>query len=256
VAFAVETHGLTRRFGDFVAVDNLDLAVEEGEVFGFLGSNGAGKTTAIRMLCGLVEPTSGSARVLDVDVVRDPEAVKPRIGYMTQRFSLYNDLTVAQNLRFFGGIYGLRRAAFQERETWAVRMSGLEGRENALAGDLPGGMRQSLALAAAILHRPRVVFLDEPTAGVDPISRREFWRVIDRMAEEGVTVFVTTHYMDEAEHCHRLALMHAGRLVALGTVHELKEALAADLRARGEGAKDSVQLTLEDVFIHRIEEAG
>ena len=251
--FAVETRGLTRRYGTFVAVDHLDLAVAEGEVFGFLGSNGAGKTTAIRMLCGLVEPSGGSARVLDVDVVRNPEAVKPRIGYMTQRFSLYNDLTVLQNLRFFGGIYGLKSAAFEEREAWAIGMAGLRGRESALAGDLPGGMRQSLALCAAILHRPRVVFLDEPTAGVDPISRREFWRVIDQMAVEGVTVFVTTHYMDEAEHCHRLALMHAGRLIALGTVHELKEQLAAELRARGEDGRESAQLSLEDVFIHRIE---
>jgi ABC-2 type transport system ATP-binding protein len=226
VACAVETRNLTKRFGRFTAVSDLSLRIEEGEVFGLLGSNGAGKSTAIRMLCGLLTPTSGSASVLGIDVALDPEEVKRRIGYMTQRFSLYEDLTVRQNLRFFGGVYGLGRAALAEREAWAVRMAGLEGKENLLTGSLPGGWKQRLALACAVLHRPKVVFLDEPTGGVDPISRRRFWCLIDAMADEGVTLIVTTHYLDEAEHCKRIALMHAGRLIALGTPRELKEVFA------------------------------
>ncbi len=226
MAAAIEVRALTKRFGAFTAVETLDLSVEEGEVFGLLGSNGAGKSTTIRMLCGLLTPTSGSARVLGFDAAREPEALKRRIGYMTQRFSLYADLTVRQNLRFFGGVYGLHGAALREREGWAVSTAGLEGKEELLAGDLPGGWKQRLALACAILHRPRVVFLDEPTGGVDPISRRRFWGLIDSMAAEGITVIVTTHALDEAEHCGRIALMHAGRLVALGTVQELKEVFA------------------------------
>jgi ABC-2 type transport system ATP-binding protein len=224
--FAVETVDLTKRFGEFVAVDRLTVSVEEGEVFGFLGSNGAGKSTAIRMLCGLLAPSSGSARVLGVDVARDPERVKRNIGYMSQRFSLYGDLTVRQNLRFFGGVYGLSGRVLSEREGWAIGMADLAGKEDRLTGDLPGGWKQRLALACAVLHRPRVLFLDEPTGGVDPISRRRFWQLIDEMAGEGITVFVTTHYLDEAEHCHRLAMMHAARLVALGTVNGLKEVFA------------------------------
>jgi ABC-2 type transport system ATP-binding protein len=177
-------------------------------------------------MCGLLRPTSGEARVLDVDVVADPEAVKRRIGYMSQRFSLYDDLSVIQNLRFYGGVYGLRGAARREREAWALEMSDLRGKENLVTGSLPGGWKQRLALACAVLHRPEVLFLDEPTSGVDPLSRRRFWRLIKEMAAEGVTVFVTTHYLDEAEQCDRLALMHAGRLVALGTVGELKTVFA------------------------------
>jgi len=223
---AVEIVGLTKRFGVFVAVDGISLDVGAGEIFGFLGANGAGKSTTIRMLCGLLRPTAGTARVLGVDVARDPEGVKRSIGYMSQRFSLYDDLTVGQNLRFFGGVYGLRGALAREREAWAIEMAGLEGKEGRLTGELPGGWKQRLALACAVLHRPRVVFLDEPTSGVDPISRRRFWRLIDGMSAEGVTVFVTTHYLDEAEYCHRLALIHAGKLVALGTVSDLKGAFA------------------------------
>ena len=223
MAPAVEVSRLGKRFGDFKAVDDVSFTVGEGEVFGFLGSNGAGKSTTIRVLCGLLAPTSGSARVLGVDVARDPEGVKRRIGYMSQRFSLYEDLTVRANLRFFGGVYGLRGGGLAEREAWAVSMSGLEGKEDVLTGELAGGWKQRLALACAVLHQPHVVFLDEPTSGVDPVSRRRFWRLIDEMSAQGVTVFVTTHYLDEAEHCHRLALMHGGRLVALGTVGELKE---------------------------------
>jgi ABC-2 type transport system ATP-binding protein len=223
---AVELRDLSKHFGLFKAVDRVSLTVNEGEIFGFLGANGAGKSTTIRMLCGLLKPTSGTGLVLGTDVARDPEAVKRKIGYMSQRFSLYDDLTVAQNLRFFGGVYGLRGGAAREREGWALRMAGLERKEDRLTGQLPGGWKQRLALACAVLHEPRVVFLDEPTSGVDPISRRLFWRLIDEMSAAGVTVFVTTHYLDEAEYCHRLALIHAGRLVALGTVSELKSVFA------------------------------
>jgi ABC-2 type transport system ATP-binding protein len=225
---ALEVRELSKRFGAFTAVDRVSLTVNEGEIFGFLGANGAGKSTTIRMLCGLLRPSAGEALVLGIDVGRDPEGVKRRIGYMSQRFSLYDDLTVAQNLRFFGGVYGLHGAAAREREAWAVRMAGLEGKEHRLTGELPGGWKQRLALACAVMHRPRVVFLDEPTSGVDPISRRRFWRLIDEMAAGGVTVFVTTHYLDEAEYCGRLALIHAGRLVALGSVSELKQVFAGD----------------------------
>jgi ABC-2 type transport system ATP-binding protein len=223
---AIELHEISKHFGDFKAVDRVSFSVEEGEIFGFLGANGAGKSTTIRMLCGLLSPTSGTGRVLGIDVARDPEGVKRRIGYMSQRFSLYDDLTVAQNVRFFGGVYGLRGARARNRTDWALHMSGLEGKENRLTGELPGGWKQRLALACSVLHEPRVVFLDEPTSGVDPISRRRFWRLIDDMATEGVTVFVTTHYLDEAEYCQRLALIHAGRLVADGTVPALKEVFA------------------------------
>ncbi len=226
MAPAVETQDLRKHFGTFKAVDGITLRVEEGEIFGFLGANGAGKSTTIRMLCGLLAPTSGVARVLGIDVARKPEEVKQRIGYMSQRFSLYEDLTVSQNLRFFGGVYGLSGDLQQERERWAVAEAGLSGSEARTTRELAGGWRQRLALACAVLHRPRIVFLDEPTSGVDPLSRRRFWDWIEAMSQEGVTVFVTTHYLDEAEHCHRLALIHAGRLAALGTVSELKQVFA------------------------------
>ncbi len=220
---AIEVNDLTRKFGAFTAVDHVSFAVEEGEIFGFLGANGAGKSTTIRMLCGLLRPTSGTARVGGVDVGRDPEAVKRRIGYMSQRFSLYEPLTVNQNITFFGGIYGLDRATLDERRAFVLEMAGLKGRENTLTRDLAGGWRQRLALGCAILHRPPIVFLDEPTGGVDPLSRRQFWDLIGNLSREGVTVLVTTHYLDEAEHCHRIAIIHAGRLAALGSATALKE---------------------------------
>jgi ABC-2 type transport system ATP-binding protein len=223
VPAAVETHHLTRRFGAFVAVDDLTLSVQPGEVFGFLGSNGAGKTTAIRMLCGLLAPTGGTAHVLGFDVATAADDIKRRIGYMSQRFSLYDDLSVAENLRFFGGAYGLAGADLRERVAWALKLAELEGIERRTTRDLPGGWKQRLALACALLHRPRVVFLDEPTSGVDPLARRTFWDRIDDLASEGVTVFVTTHYLDEAEHCTRLALMHGGKLIALGAIPELRQ---------------------------------
>jgi ABC-2 type transport system ATP-binding protein len=219
---AIVASNLVRKFGDFVAVDHVSFEVGQGEIFGLLGSNGAGKSTTIRMLCGLLAPTSGQATVSGVDVERDPEGVKRRIGYMSQRFSLYEALTVDQNIRFFGGVYGLDRARFDVRRDFVLQMAALQGRENALTSSLAGGWRQRLALGCAILHEPRIVFLDEPTGGVDPLSRREFWTLIDRLSADGVTVLVTTHYLDEAEHCHRIAIMHAGRVAALGSARELK----------------------------------
>jgi ABC-2 type transport system ATP-binding protein len=223
---ALEAIHLVKRFGDFVAVDDVSFDVREGEVFGLLGSNGAGKSTVIRLFCALLKPTSGTGRVLGIDVAKDPEGVRRRIGYMTQRFSLYDELTVRQNLNFFSGVYGLRGREKAERLAWAVDIAGLAGKEDLVTRSLPGGWKQRLALACAVLHRPRLVFLDEPTGGVDPISRRRFWGLIDNMAGEGVTLIVTTHYLDEAERCDRIALMDAGRLVALGSVAELKEVFA------------------------------
>jgi ABC-2 type transport system ATP-binding protein len=222
----IEVRRLTRRFGEFVAVNDLSFDVRQGEIFGFLGSNGAGKSTTIRMLCGLLRPSSGSASVGGVDVSRDPEGVKQRIGYMSQRFSLYEKLTVDQNIAFFAGIYGLPRERFAARRAAVLEMAGLKGRETALTGSLSGGWKQRLGLGCAILHEPPIVFLDEPTGGVDPLSRRSFWRLIDELARNGTTVLVTTHYLDEAEHCHRIAIIHAGRLAALGTVAELKAVFA------------------------------
>jgi ABC-2 type transport system ATP-binding protein len=219
---AIEVEHLSRRFGAFTAVDDLSFTVARGEIFGFLGSNGAGKSTTIRMLCGLLRPSSGAARVDGIDVAADPEGVKARIGYMSQRFSLYELLTVDQNIRFFGGIYGLDGARFARRREFVLAMAGLRGRETTLARDLSGGWRQRLALGCAILHEPPIIFLDEPTGGVDPLSRRQFWRLIDQLSGEGVTVLVTTHYLDEAERCHRVALIHAGRLAVIGTTREVK----------------------------------
>jgi ABC-2 type transport system ATP-binding protein len=223
---AVETVGLSKTFGAFRAVEDVSFTVRHGEVFGLLGSNGAGKSTVIRMLTGLLRPTGGRGLVLGTDVAKRPEEVRRRIGYMTQRFSLYDDLTVVQNLRFYGGIYGLSGAALAQRVDWALGVAGLAGKERLLTRSLPGGWKQRLALASAVLHDPQVVFLDEPTGGVDPVSRRQFWDLIDEMAQRGVTIIVTTHYLDEAEHCGRIALMRAGRLVALGTVNELKQVFA------------------------------
>ncbi|MBI4265860.1 MAG: ABC transporter ATP-binding protein [Acidobacteria bacterium] len=224
---AIDVRHLTRRFGAFTAVDDLTFDVRQGEIFGFLGSNGAGKSTTIRMLCGLLRPTSGSARVGGIDVGTDPEGVKRRIGYMSQRFSLYEKLTVDQNIAFFGGVYGLAGDRLAARRAFALEMAGLRGREATLTGALSAGWRQRLALGCAILHEPPIVFLDEPTGGVDPLSRRRFWRLIDELARAGTTVLVTTHYLDEAENCHRIAIIQAGKLAAIGT--------AADLKARFEG---------------------
>ena len=224
---AIEVRGLTRRFGQFVAVDNVSFDVQRGEIFGFLGSNGAGKSTTIRMLCGLLRPTSGTATVGGIDVGRDPEAVKRNIGYMSQRFSLYEKLTVDQNITFFSGVYGLTADRAASRREFVLDMTGLRGRERSLTGTLSAGWRQRLALGCAVLHEPPIVFLDEPTGGVDPVSRRRFWRLIRDMAQAGVAILVTTHYLDEAEHCDRVAIIDAGRIAALGTVAELKEVFAS-----------------------------
>jgi ABC-2 type transport system ATP-binding protein len=221
-ANSVVVEKLVKRFGSFVAVDEISLSVRKGEVFGFLGPNGAGKSTTIRMLCGLLKPTAGRAEVAGFDVARKPESVRQNIGYMSQKFSLYNDLKVIENLRLFAGLYSVPSGLLKERIEWALAMSNLKGQEDLITGTLPGGWKQRLALGCAVLHRPPILFLDEPTSGVDPISRRQFWDLIHHMAADGVTVFVTTHYMEEAEFCNRLALIFRGKMVALGTPTELK----------------------------------
>ena len=222
---AVELDGLTRRFGSFTAVDSLSLRVDRGEVFGFLGPNGADKSTTIRMLCGLLRPSEGRGTVAGVDIMRSPESVKPKIGYMSQLFSLYDDLTVVENLRFFGGIYGLPGRELEEALLPALRNAGLQDSAGRMTGTLPPGWKQRLALASAVLHSPEIVFLDEPTSGVDPVARRRFWDSIYALAGEGVTVFVTTHYMREAEYCGRLGMISRGKLIAVGTPGELKSSV-------------------------------
>ena len=233
---AISVRGLVRRFGHFTAVDGIDVDVPRGEVFGFLGPNGSGKTTTIRILTGSLAPTEGRAWVLGEDIAAHPERVRPRIGYMSQRFSLFEDLTVAENLRFYASIYNLSPQEFAERRAYIVAMAGLEGREDELTANLSVGWRQRLALGTATIHSPELLFLDEPTSGVDPVARRQFWDLLYELAASGVTLFVTTHYMDEATHCNRLAFINSGRLMALGSPSELRS-------AHGPGA------TLEDVFI-------
>ena len=219
---AIEVNDLTKKFGKFTAVDGVSFSVHRGEIFGFLGANGAGKSTTIRMLCGLLPPTGGTARVAGFDIRTQPEEVKRSIGYMSQRFSLYDDLTVEQNIRFYGGIYGLDAGAIERRKEWVVTMADLRGRERSLTGTLSGGWKQRLALGCAILHEPRIVFLDEPTGGVDPVSRRNFWELINTLSGEGITVLVTTHFLDEAEYCNHIILINAGKLIASGSPSELK----------------------------------
>jgi len=220
--WAVEIEELVKNFGSFTAVDHVSLKVKRGEIFGFLGPNGAGKSTTIRMLCGILTPTSGRGKVGGFDIFREPEKIKQNIGYMSQKFSLYEDLTVEENLDFYSGIYTLPGKAIRGRKEWALQMAGLKDRRGSLARTLAGGWKQHLALGCAILHEPSILFLDEPTSGVDPLSRRGFWDLIYEMAGKGVTVFVTTHYMDEAEYCDRLALIDQGKIIALGTPAELK----------------------------------
>lgn len=214
---------LTKKFGEFVAVDDVSFYVNTGEVFGWLGPNGAGKTTTIRMLLGLLHPTSGSTHVLGFNSATQTKKMHGVVGYMSQQFTLYNDLTAAENIRFYGMVYGLSNRDLRQRQKEIIQMAGLEGRENSLTSNLSGGWKQRLALGCAIVHRPKVVFLDEPTAGVDPISRRDFWTLIYSMAKEGVTILVTTHYMDEAELCQRIGFISQGKLVALDTPANLKE---------------------------------
>ena len=238
--WAVEVEDLVKRFGDFVAVDHISFQVVRGEIFGFLGPNGAGKSTAIRVLCGLLQPSGGTARVGGFDVSTEPEVVRQHIGYMSQKFSLYDDLTVEENIDFFGGIYGVPEGRHRERKEYVLRMAGLGEKRSSMTRLLAGGWKQRLALGCAILHEPPILFLDEPTSGVDPIARRRFWDLIYQLSEAGRTVFVTTHYMEEAEYCHRLALMNRGKIVALGAPRALKEA--------------SGKTSIEEVFLATIEE--
>ncbi len=220
---SIVVDGLTRTFGEFTAVDGVSFDVRRGEIFGFLGPNGSGKSTTMRMLCGILEPSGGRASVLGFDVAKQPEQIKQHIGYMSQKFSLYDDLTVMENLDFYGGIYGLGNSKLAGRKDFVLEMAGLKGREHELAANLSTGWKQRLALGCAIIHEPRMVFLDEPTGGVDPVSRRNFWDMLYHMAEAGTTLFVTTHYMDEAEHCHRIGFIYQGGIIALGTPDQLKK---------------------------------
>lgn len=226
---AVQTHSLTKHFGKFTAVDEINFYIPEGEIFGLLGPNGAGKTTTIRMLCGLLPPSGGKATVLGYDIARQPEEIKKRIGYMSQRFSLYDDLTARENLEFYAAIYGVPRAGRSQRIHELIVSSGLEEHETELARNLSGGWRQRLALACAISHNPPMLFLDEPTAGVDPVSRREFWDLIYQMAGQGVSILATTHYMDEAEYCNTIGMMYQARLIALASPDTLKDNLPGTL---------------------------
>jgi ABC-2 type transport system ATP-binding protein len=219
----LEVLGLTKKFGDFTAVDHVTFTVQPGEVLGYLGPNGSGKTTTIRMLCGLITPTEGTARVMGIDVTQDPEAVKRHIGYMSQKFALYDDLTVLENLQFYAGVYEIPEATEAQRIDEVLHMAGLQNRRGAFTSELSGGWRQRLALGCALIHKPPLLFLDEPTSGVDPVARREFWDLIYRFASEGTTIFITTHYMDEAEHCNRAAFMYRGKLLAIDTPARLKK---------------------------------
>ena len=233
--YIIEAENLTKKFGNFTAVDSISFNVSKGEIFGFLGANGAGKTTAIRMLCGLSTPTSGKATVAGFDVYKETEKIKKNIGYMSQKFSLYEDLTVLENIRFYGGIYGLNNLQIKEKTESLIELLKIEDAKNKLIKSLPLGWKQKLAFSVAIIHDPKIVFLDEPTGGVDPLTRRQFWNMIYQSASEGVTVFVTTHYMDEAEYCNRISMMVDGKIAALDTPRKLKEMF---------GAK-----TMQDVFV-------
>lgn len=228
IEHAVYIKDLTRKFGDFTAVDNISLTVDKGEIFGFLGANGAGKTTAIRMMCGLLMPTSGEGQVAGCDIFKQPELIKRNIGYMSQKFSLYSDMTGKENIQFYGSAYNLDKKFIKQRLDELIPRLSLEEFLNRRSGSIPTGWRQRLALAVSLLHKPKIIFLDEPTGGVDPIFRRKFWSILYDLAEEGVTVFVTTHYMDEAEYCGRISIMHQGKIIELGKPFELIEKYQAD----------------------------
>ena len=242
---SIEVQDLTKRFGSFTAVDHISFSVRQGEIFGFLGPNGAGKSTTIRMLCGILRPTAGKGIVGGFDISIHPDEVKTIIGYMSQKFTLYQDLTVGENIEFFGGIHRLSPALQRERKEWVLRMAGLVGRENSLTRELSGGWKQRLSLGCAILHRPRILFLDEPTASVDPASRRDFWDLIYDLSEQGTTAFVTSHYMDEVERCHRIAILYSGKIIALGSPRELKVRFT-----------ERENSTLEEVFVSAVRGAG
>jgi len=239
---SVKVQQLTKIFGNFTAVDHINFEVKQGEIFGFLGANGAGKTTTIRMLCGLLLPTSGETWVHSYSINNDSEKIKKNIGYMSQKFSLYNDLTVEENIIFYGGIYGLNNKRLKQRKDWILEKLNLENQRRTITAEIPLGWKQRLALGCAILHSPPVLFLDEPTSGVDPISRREFWGLINELAGQGTTIFVTTHYMDEAEYCNRLSIMHQGKIITIDSPRQLK--------------KQFDKSTIEDVFISLVENHG
>lgn len=220
--YSIKVNNLTKKFRDFTAVDHISFNVKKGEIFGFLGANGAGKTTAIKMMCGILQPSSGDAVVGGYSIAEESDQVKMNIGYMSQRFSLYNDLSVGENIDFFGGVYGLEGTELEKRKKWVLEIANLNDKEKSLTASLPGGIKQRLALGTAVIHKPSIVFLDEPTSGVDPISRRGFWDLINNLSEEGVTVFVTTHYLEEAEYCNNIILIDSGKLIAEGSSKELK----------------------------------
>lgn len=250
---AIHARGLTKRFGDFTAVDAIDLDVRRGEIFGFLGPNGSGKTTTIRMLCGVIAPSAGQASVLGFDIARQAEEIRRRIGYMSQRFSLFGDLTVDENLRFYAGVYGLTEDRSAARRACVIEMAGLAGRENELAANLSSGWKQRLALACATIHEPEMLFLDEPTAGVDPLARKRFWESLYVLADSGITLFVTTHHMDEAEHCPRVAFIYEGSIIADGTPGQLRSQFATEKAIdvdADDAARQLVRPTLDDVFVH------
>jgi ABC-2 type transport system ATP-binding protein len=251
---AIVVEGLVKRFGDFTAVDNISLSVPKGEIFGLLGPNGAGKSTTIRMLCGILAPTSGRGAVIGLDILSDSERIKERIGYMSQKFSLYEDLTVEENIEFYGGVYGVPPGRLAERKRWILDMANLNERANSITGELAMGWKQRLALGCAVVHEPEILFLDEPTAGVDPISRRNFWNLIYDVAGTGVTVVVTTHYMDEAEHCDRLGLVYGGRLIALGSPGHLKERYVAGvlLEVQAQPVMTALELLSAQPFVKEV----
>ncbi len=238
--YAISVENLTKKFGSFTAVDNINFSIPKGSIFGFLGPNGSGKSTTIRMLCGVLRPTGGKALVMGRDVTKDTEAVRQSLGYMSQRFSLYEDLTVEENLDFYAGVYGLSKQVTSQRKKELIAMANLTGKEKSLAGTLSGGWKQRLALGCALIHKPRLLILDEPTAGVDPVSRRVFWEIIHALARQGITVLVTTHYMDEAESCDTVGFILNGKLIDIASPRELIEK---------EGAKN-----LEDIFIKYVEQ--
>ena len=240
--FSIEVKDLTKKFGEFTAVDHISFKVKKGEIFGFLGPNGAGKSTTIRMLCAILKPTSGIGSIAGYRIDTQPEEIKKIIGYMSQKFTLYQDLTVGENIDFYGGIHRLPSSRLVERRTWVLKMAGLSGRENSLTRELASGWKQRLSLGCAILHQPEILFLDEPTASVDPVSRKDFWDLIYELSENGTTSFVTSHYLDEVERCQRIAIIYSGRIIALGSPRELKLQMT-----------QKEESTLEEVFIAAIE---
>jgi len=251
---SIEVKNLTKKFGEFISVNNISFNVKKGEVFGFLGANGAGKSTTIRMLCGILKPTSGDAIVGGFSVMNQPEKVKQHIGYMSQKFSLYNDLTVEENINFFGNIYGLTNTVLEERKRWVLSVADLTGKEKLLTNSLPGGIKQRLALGTAVIHKPEIVFLDEPTSGVDPIARRNFWELINSLSEDGITVVVTTHYLEEAEYCNNIILIDSGKLIAEGNPKELKERYIQNkiLEIECERISEAIEILSKEFFVEEV----